>query len=463
MRTLMWFRNDLRTVDNTALHHAAQAGQVVGVFLLCRDQWVEHKWGDNKIDFVLRCVAALSDDLVKLNIPLRLVDVGTFDGSTDALLELADEHDCRALRYNIEYEVNERRRDEQVAAAFARRGLEVHAHHDQTIVPPDVLQTGSGNFYSVFTPFKKIWLQHVEDGDIIRTRDAPAKQAALDIQSDEVPEAPTLVDRWPGGQHEAQRRLDQFVKNTIDDYHQQRDLPDVDGTSRLSPYLACGAISPRQCWAAATRNTAGRIDRRRKGPATWLSELIWREFYRHVLVGFARVSMNQPFRGDTRNVPWRDSDKDFDAWREGRTGIPIVDAAMRQLKTTGWMHNRLRMIVAMFLTKNLLIHWRRGEDHFMTHLVDGDLASNNGGWQWSASTGTDAAPYFRIFNPVTQSRRFDPDGGFIRHFVPELVDVDAPEIHDPAPLTRSACDYPEMIVDLKTSRQRAIDTFKRNT
>ena len=460
MRTLMWFRNDLRTVDNTALADAMRAGEVVGVFLIARKQWREHEWGEGKIDFVLRNVTALSQKLAKLNVPLRIVEAPRFRDAADVLMGLATDHQCDGLAYNIEYEINERRRDAAVDAAFAERGLSVRGHHDQTIVPPETVRTGEGRFYSVFTPYKKTWLKLVRDGEHIEAGGEPRRQVKLDIVSDDVPAGKTLADHWPGGQDEAQRRLDAFVDNHIDDYHAQRDLPAVDGTSSLSPYLACGAISPRQCWAAATRCSGAKIDRRRNGPATWLSEVIWREFYRHVLFGYERVSMNQPFKLETKRLAWRDSESDLEAWKQGHTGVPIVDAGMRQLREIGWMHNRLRMIVAMYLTKNLLIHWREGERHFMQHLVDGDLASNNGGWQWSASTGTDAAPYFRVFNPVSQSEKFDADGSFIRQYVDELRDVEAPEIHDPSPLTRSRTGYPEMLVDLKSSRQRAIDAFK---
>lgn len=460
MRTLMWFRNDLRTVDNTALAEAARAGEVVGVFLMARKQWEEHAWGDNKIDFVLRNVAALRRKLTKLNVPLRFVEAPRFAEAAKSLLKIAAEHRCDGLAYNMEYEVNERRRDAAVEAAFAQRGLRVRGHHDQTIVPPGALRTGAGRFYSVFTPYRKAWLAQVRDGESIETNGGPRRQADLGIGSEDVPAGEALADRWPGGEDEAMRRLEAFVERRIDDYHAQRDRPAVDRTSALSPYLACGAISPRQCWSAATGRSGGKLDRRRSGPAAWLGEIVWREFYRHVLFGCERVSMNQPFKLETKRLAWRDSGADLDAWKRGQTGVPIVDAGMRQLREIGWMHNRLRMIVAMYLTKNLLIHWRGGERHFMQHLVDGDLASNNGGWQWSASTGTDAAPYFRVFNPVSQSKKFDADGAFIRRYVDELRHVEAPEIHDPSPETRRRVGYTEMLVDLKSSRQRAIDAFK---
>jgi deoxyribodipyrimidine photo-lyase len=246
-------------------------------------------------------------------------------------------------------------------------------------------------------------------------------------------------------------------------YKDQRDFPAINGTSTLSPYLAVGAISPRQCLAAAVECNAGRTHDGQPGCDTWISELVWREFYKHILVGFPRVNKHRAFREETEELPWNDDDDQFQAWCDGRTGFPIVDAAMRQLRQTGWMHNRLRMVVAMFLTKDLFIDWRRGEQFFMQHLVDGDLAANNGGWQWSASTGTDAAPYFRIFNPISQSRKFDPHGAFIRRFLPEIAHLDDDAIHEPygddAPLLTTKLAYPRPMIDRELSRERVLKAF----
>ncbi|MHC4092761.1 MAG: cryptochrome/photolyase family protein, partial [Planctomycetota bacterium] len=259
----------------------------------------------------------------------------------------------------------------------------------------------------------------------------------------------------------ARRRLRTFVSQRIEHYDEARDFPAKNGTSALSPYLAAGILSPRQCLSAALEANSGRLDSGNKGVTTWISELIWREFYRHVLIGLPRVCMNRPFRSGTDRLPWRCDEGQFHAWCEGRTGVPIVDAGMRQLAQTGWMHNRLRMIAAMFLTKDLFIHWRWGERCFMRHLVDGDFANNNGGWQWSASTGTDAAPYFRIFNPIIQSRRFDGNGDFIRRFVPELRGVPVAAVHEPHSGSCQSPDYPKPIVDRNTVRERVTKAFRQ--
>jgi deoxyribodipyrimidine photo-lyase len=248
-------------------------------------------------------------------------------------------------------------------------------------------------------------------------------------------------------------------------YHTTRDLPALEGTSQLSPYLAAGVISPRQCLLTAVSQNEGQISGA-PGPTTWISELTWRDFYTHVLVGFPRVSRHQPFKQKTAAIRWRTNQDEFDAWCQGQTGYPLVDAGMRQLNQTGWMHNRLRMVTAMFLTKHLLIDWRWGEKYFMQRLIDGDLAANNGGWQWSASTGTDAVPYFRIFNPFSQSQRFDPQGTFIKKYCPELTDVPAAALHDARRLGQAVRErglvYPPLLVDHKFARQRALAEFKAN-
>jgi len=219
-------------------------------------------------------------------------------------------------------------------------------------------------------------------------------------------------------------------------------------------------ISPHDCLRAAIKANGGKLRNGKNGLDTWISELIWREFYRHILVGYPRVSMSQPFKAATRKIKWNSNDEHLAAWKEGRTGFPIVDAGMRQLQAEGWMHNRVRMITAMFLTKDLFMDWRLGEQHFMRHLIDGDLASNNGGWQWSASTGTDAAPYFRIFNPTSQSTKADPDGDYIRRYVAELSEVTGKAIHDPPADLREKLGYPLPLVDHKKARQAAIEAFK---
>ncbi|HET8790953.1 MAG TPA: FAD-binding domain-containing protein, partial [Modicisalibacter sp.] len=265
---------------------------------------------------------------------------------------------------------------------------------------------------------------------------------------------------WPAGQDAAADRLERFLRYRGRHYRQQRDFPAIRGTSELSPYLALGMISHRQCLQAAMSDNDGHLADGDIGLTTWVNELIWREFYQHIAFGFPKVCRHRPFQQPTEGLAWRDDEAGFAAWCEGRTGYPIVDAAMRQLVQTGWMHNRLRMVTAMFLSKHLLVDWRRGEAFFMQHLIDGEFAANNGGWQWAASTGTDAAPYFRIFNPTTQSQRFDPQGDFIAEFIPELAEIAPKARHAPSGELLETLDYPSPIVDHKAARARALDAFK---
>lgn len=476
--TLVWFRADLRTADNPALHHAARdpSAGIIGVFILSPDQWREHDWAPVKVDFLLRHLRALSESLARLNIPLLIERTPRFDGQPDLLLRLARAHGCTALHFNDEYEVNESRRDGAVKDLFALHGLAVRSFTDQCLVTPGDLRTGEGRPYTVFTPFRKALYARLRSiGDLSplpppRRRPAMPSGVTPSPVPDRIDGFTSTVDPslWPAGEDVAQRRLRDFIASRIRDYKARRDFPALNATSVLSPYFTLGSLTHRQAVSAALDANGGQLDSGDPGVVHWISEVAWREFYRHILVAFPRVCMGRAFKPATERIRWDRSDDRFSAWCEGRTGVPIVDAGMRQLLATGWMHNRVRMITAMYLTKDLFIDWRRGERHFMRHLVDGDLASNNGGWQWSASIGTDAAPYFRIFNPVMQSRKFDPRGDYIRRYVPELADLDGGEdgsgpIHDPSELPtllRSRIDYPSPLVDRTRVRDRVLAAFQ---
>ncbi|HAA45388.1 MAG: deoxyribodipyrimidine photolyase [Halomonas sp. 54_146] len=464
-RQLVWLRSDLRIDDNSALAAAAAKGPVIAVFLRSIPQWQAHGHGANKLDFWARGVAALKTALNGLNIPLLHRDIEHFDQAPQALLDIAREHDIEQLHFNHEYALNEQRRDQAVQDAFKQAGTAAHGYHDAVAFAPGSLLTGKGDYYGVFTPFSKAWHKQIT-AEQLALRDTPKVQAPLDIQSDPLPALPELgsapVDsgRWPAGETAAADNLARFLRFRARHYNAQRDFPKVRGTSELSPYLALGMISYRQCLQAVMTENGGHLADGDLGLTTWVNELIWREFYQHVAAGFPQVCRHQPFQAHTKQLAWRDDEAGFHAWCEGRTGYPIVDAAMRQLVTTGWMHNRLRMITAMFLSKHLLIDWRRGEAFFMQHLVDGEFCANNGGWQWAASTGTDAAPYFRIFNPTTQSTRFDAEGEFIAHWLPELAKLPAKARHAPAQDLLTEVDYPAPIVDHKAARQRALEAFK---
>ena len=467
MRSLVWFRRDLRIRDNSALHHAAASadqdstGGVIGLFVITPQQWKQHDDADVKVAFWIENLKCLSESLRERNIPLIIKTCDTYDQVPNEIAKVCRKHNCGSLFFNREYEVNEVERDQAVVEQCRSSEITVSQFHDRIVVPPKEISTKDGRFYSVFTPYRKVWDTRAEEfAKVLR---APKKQVALDIEPSKIPNQVAGFDLsagqpqlYPAGEAEAAKRLKRFGKR-IENYNVGRDLPAVEGTSGLSGYLAAGVVSPRQCLAAAK-------DREDEGTRVWVSELTWRDFYTHVMVGFPKVCKHLPFKDKTNALDWRVSKTDFDAWAAGRTGYPIVDAGMRQLNQTGWMHNRLRMVTAMFLTKNLLIDWRLGERYFMERLIDGDLAANNGGWQWSASTGTDSVPYFRIFNPFSQSKRFDVDGKFIKAMCPELEPVPAKALHDLKKLSAAIktyqLDYPDYIVDYSAGRQRALAAFK---
>lgn len=472
MASLVWFRSDLRTHDNTALHHACKAsatgGGVVAIFLISPGEWRAHDYAPAKVDLILRTASELSSSLAGLNMALLVRTARTPAEIPRMLLDAARSHGCDTLWFNREYEHNEAERDAAVTGLFEQSGCRVHACTDQTLLPPGEVRTGEGRPYTVFTPFRKACVRLLAEQGV-KPWPVPRKRDAMLGRPEEVPpkvdgwETSVPPDRWPAGERHARKRLSAFLESGARAYKETRDFPALPGTSELSPCLTIGSISPRQCVAGAAEANKGLLDGGGEGPACWISEVLWHEFYVHVMHSFPRVCKHRAFLPWTERVAWRRADSHFEAWTQGRTGVPIVDAGMRQLLAEGWMHNRVRMITAMYLSKNLLIDWRRGERWFMQHLVDGFLASNNGGWQWSASTGTDAAPYFRIFNPVSQSRKFDPRGEYIRRYVPELAGLDADSIHDPsgeAPLARANLDYPDMLVDLSSSRQQAIAAFQ---
>lgn len=466
---LTWLRSDLRVTDNTALSAASERGPTLALWLISPGQWQAHDDAACKVDFWLRNLREVRQSLDALNIPLLIRKIDTWDDAPEAVLDVCRKHNVQSVHWNEEYGINEARRDAATCKLLKASKVEVHTHLDQLLFRPGTVLTRSGGYFQVFGQFKKNCLEHLHRS--LPSMAAPVKrQAPTSIKSDPIAQhvepfekpADALRKRWPAGEKEAQARLARFTDEIIDDYETLRDLPAREGTSQLSAYLAAGVISPRQCLHAALAHNRGEFDSGSSGVQTWVNELLWREFYKHILTGYPQVSRHRAFRAHTEALPWRNAPKEFEAWQQGRTGFPIIDAAMRQMLATGWMHNRLRMLTAMFLSKNLLIDWRLGERHFMRHLIDGDLAANNGGWQWSASTGTDSVPYFRIFNPVSQSQRFDPKGRFIRQWVPELQNIDDKNIHDPGKCHGliDANLYPSPIVDLHSSRQRALQAFK---
>ena len=440
---------------------------MLGIYLLFSEQWQKQHDGANKLYFWMQNLQSLEKKLKTLNIPLLVLEVNSFINAPNTLLQVASDLQCARLYFNDEYGAYEQSRDSQVEQLFNDHGLSCHRYNQQTLFVPGSIKNRQGGYFKVFTPFKKALFNRVHLEKLCPLP-APEMQKPLkQVLPENVPYlnlfSPTarkVQQNWPAGEDEAANRLSMFVEQNIDSYKTDRDYPSLNATSTLSPWLTAGAVSIRQCFYQAVVTNNGELDTGNEGLVCWIGELVWREFYKHILVGFPLVSRSRAFKPETENLPWQNNPEYLETWQQGKTGFPIVDAAMRQLITTGWMHNRLRMITAMFLSKNLMLDWRLGERFFMEHLIDGDLAANNGGWQWSASTGTDAAPYFRMFNPTSQSQKFDPEGIFIRQWLPELADLDNLSIHEPYAHNSGPPSYPHPVINHSESRQRVLGAFQ---
>ncbi len=458
---LIWFRRDLRLNDHTALCAALDSGaRVVPVFVVDPALLRGSQLSPSRLAFLLAGLRALDERLRELRARL-IVRTGE---PVVVLSTLVAETGAVAVYANRDYTPFARLRDERVARAL---NVPLHVTDDGLIHPPEAVVKADGSPYTVFTPFFRAWSRLPAPVPDRRTLRAAHFADTTAVRTEAIPEPPDLrctsVPLPPAGEVAASRLLSGFTAGALFDYGHGRNRlsgpawaePGA-GTSALSPYLRFGMISPRQALAAArAAQRRARAAEDRDGANSWVSELGWREFYASIVFHFPHV-LERSFRPPFDHLSWRRSAEELDRWRAGMTGFPVVDAAMRQLIATGWMHNRARMIVASFLTKDLLHHWSEGETFFMQHLLDGDPASNNGGWQWAAGTGTDAQPFFRIFNPVLQSRRFDPNGAFIRAWVPELRDVPTAHIHAPWELATPPAGYPPPMVDHAVARHRAL-------
>ncbi len=461
MTSIWWIRRDVRLHDNQALSAALKKGApVLPLFILDHHILASAGHSPRRYAFLLAGLRQLDADLRARGSYLA---VRAGDPLTE-LRAVAAELQATALYAEEDYTPYARRRDQAVAAH-----LPLRLTAGVTLLHPDQVRKQDGTPYTVFTPFSRAWLAQARPA--ADPLPAPTRLFTPLLTGLPWPDAPTWPadTPFPAGEAEARCRLQSFLAQGVAAYHTRRNRLDVDGTSALSPYLRFGMLSARTAVAAAlAAHTQAPDAEAAQGAHTWLLELIWREFYHHLLYHFPQVRRHS-FKLEYDRLAWNNDPAAFDAWRMGRTGYPVVDAAMRQLQAVGWMHNRARMITASFLTKNLLIDWRWGERWFWQQLVDGDLAANLGGWQWTAGVGVDAAPYFRIFNPVTQSEKFDPAGRFIRRWVPELTQVPDTYIHAPwtmpaASQHRSVCrighDYPAPIVDHAAARQRVLAAFQ---
>ena len=466
MKSLVWLRSDLRMDDNPALRHACiNSDEVHCIYIYSSDQMKIHNEANCKIEFIINNLKDLGDSLKKINIPLTIIRSDGFSDNANLLIDIVNERSISKVYWNNTFGVDENKRDQEVKNILSNNNIDHESFDDQVVYLPGTIKTKEDKPYSVFTPFKRRWIESFKlDYLDIEFNYSPKNDSGINSNIYEFNfefERLHSVDMslWKIGELSAISILNDYLDKKVLRYSKDRNDPIIEGTSRLSPYLASGIISPKRCILEALKKNNFELDSGESGIVKWIDEIIWREFYKNIMHSFPKVSRGLPFQDYTKKIKWRFDKDEFESWKVGKTGFPIIDSAMRQLKTEGWMHNRLRMVVAMFFTKNMLHDWRLGEAFFMENLLDGDFSSNNGGWQWSSSTGTDAAPYFRIFNPITQSKNFDEDGLFIKKHIKELQDLDKKEIHDPSERVRKHLSYPSQILDLKESRLRAIDAF----
>lgn len=453
---LFWHRRDLRLSDNWGLSKAiAKSPKTIGVF--CLDPSILN--GDDiapaRVHYLIGCLKELSANYQQLGGQLLILQ----GNPREKIPLLAQTLQSQAVHWNLDVEPYAQSRDEAVARALREQGIAVDTVWDQLLHAPNAVLTQSGEPYKVYTPFWRNWSKIPAQAPYPAPRSLAAlneaEQAlAVQIGCIDLPSARDLGFRWDNalllepGEKAAQERLETFCQRTILDYGEQRNFPALEGTSLLSAALKFGAIGIRTVWQLAQETlTYCNSDEARNQIQTWQQELAWREFYQHCLFFFPELAKSA-YRKEFKSFPWENNRDHFQAWCDGRTGYPIVDAAMRQLKETAWMHNRCRMIVASFLTKDLILNWQWGEKYFMQTLVDGDLSANNGGWQWSASSGLDPKP-LRIFNPASQAQRFDPEGDYIRRWLPELATLDTADLLSGkiASRDRDYLGYPAPIVD----------------
>ncbi len=468
---LVWFRNDLRLEDNPALNAAVNTGRpVLCLYILEQDSDLRDRGGASRW-WLHKSLESLSADIESAGgrLILRAGD------AQKALIAAVEDTEADAVFWNRRYGAAEREVDSAIKSALKDKGLRAESFNGSLLTEPWTIETQSGGHYRVFSPY---WRAVQACYSAPSPAKKPKELAKLDVASDDLadwellPTSPNWADGfedvWAPGEAGAQERLKSFLESPVNQYKIDRNRPDLkNGTSGLSPHLHFGEIGPAQIWRATqSRIDSGEVNE--KSARVFLSEIGWREF------SYVQLFQNpdlatENYNDDFDNMPWRDDEDGYVAWTKGRTGYPIVDAGMRQLWHTGWMHNRVRMIVASFLTKHLLVHWQRGEDWFWDTLVDADPASNSASWQWTAGSGADAAPYFRVFNPITQGQKFDETGDYVRQWVPELADLPTKHIHAPweayddllskAGVTLGET-YPYPIIEHKKGRERALDAYE---
>ena len=454
---IVWFRTDLRIEDNPALYEAVKEGRIIPVFIWSPEEedmspgaatrwWLHHS------------IKSLTESLEKLGTTLAL----RTGASIKNLEKLAEDTGATGVYWNRRYEPMIRKRDDEIACQLRQAGLTVKTFKASLLTEPEEIENKSGLPFKVFTPFWKHCLKKLNASTPLPApqKIKPPKVSLRTTELSELNLKPeqdwghSMNEVWTPGEPGAASALELFINDSFNEYDQNRNFPNTKGTSRLSPHLRFGEVSPRQI-----KHSLKQSGHTHWKESHYLSEIGWREFGYHLLYHFPHT-VREPLRPQFNRFPWKENSSQLRSWQKGQTGYPLVDAGMRELWATGWMHNRVRMVVASFLVKHLLIHWRHGADWFWDTLVDADLASNTQGWQWTAGSGADAAPYFRIFNPTTQAIKFDPEGDYIRKWVPELRHVSAPDIFEPSKVDRGQ-NYPSPIVNHSDARDRALKAYEK--
>lgn len=463
---LFWHRRDLRISDNIGLVKAREISpKIVGLFCLDPNILKSDDMASVRIKYLLGCLEDLKKSYQQVGSQLLIIQ----GNPLETIPQLANQLKAYAVYWNLDVEPYSQTRDKDLKNTLEQQGIICQTYWDQLLHSPGEVMSKTETPYTIYTPFWNNWFSQDKPKPVTDLKDCQslAESELLVIKNNCLQSLPSLQELgfiwndnliFPAGEKLAYERLENFCTNCIENYDEKRNFPAIDGTSMLSPALKFGVIGIRKVWELSQEMyQQSRSEEGMKNILTWQKEIAWREFYQHALFFFPEL-LQGAYRKEFKNFPWDDNESYFEAWCEGKTGYPIVDASMRQLNETGWMHNRCRMIVASFLTKDLMINWQWGEKYFMQHLIDGDLSANNGGWQWSASSGMDPRP-LRIFNPASQAQKFDPEGEYIRTWLPELRGLETEDLLTGkiSDFTRYSVNYPQPIVNHHLQQQE----FKR--
>ncbi|KAF9428950.1 hypothetical protein BGZ94_000345 [Podila epigama] len=483
--TLMWFRNDLRLQDNKALHEAsvrakAAGTHLIGLFIISKAEWVASNEAPVKIDFWLRNLAKLKKALDDLSIPLIVKETGASSDIPNIIGSIVKEHSISHIHWNADYTAKGLKRDELVKSSLTSiPQTYVVITDDKCVIPPREIMTKINTPFQNFELFMTSWFVKVEAKrqylDLVpgpgANADGAKTEFATYFQADVPSSYPHNLDLeeverlYPAGEDTAQKRLDSFIKETVSKYHTVSYLVGHEGSNSLTPFIANGILSHRQCVSMARSVNSNKVMVGNEGVKQWVTEFILREFYTHIMLLFPRIAEEKAYIAATEDIRWSSDERKFSLWCQGKTGYPIVDAGMRQLNSVGFMNARARKIVQCFLVKDLMMSWQKGEKYFLSKLIDGDVAFNNGSWQWCAATGIDCQPYFTSNSPLTQSQRRDPHGEYIRHWVPELESLSDTQVHDPFRLMPAKdftkLGYPRPMVDHMDAKKKYVEEYKR--